>query len=162
MKRFSEYRFGDMLVTWWLDDKEHMGMTLIPADMADRVREHEHALEGLVQIHARGDQLPNGYGNGSTLATTTATDRMKLVSQAREGNAVTTELADETGRTVFHTLRWDEGAEALRVSVRFENRIKSFVFVYWAVFGSLAISSLRRSRTPPTRATPMMSVTIPG
>ena len=122
MKRFSEYRFGDMLVTWWLDDKEHMGMTLIPADMADRVREHEHALEGLVQIHARGDQLPNGYGNGSTLATTTATDRMKFVSQAREGNAVTTELADETGRTVFHTLRWDEGAEALRVSVRFENR----------------------------------------
>ena len=33
MKRYSEYRFGDMLATWWLDRENHMGMTLIPADM---------------------------------------------------------------------------------------------------------------------------------
>ena len=122
IKLYSEYRFGDMLAAWWLDEQNHMGMTLIPAEMKDQVRAHEHALEGLVQIHARGDQLPNGYGNGSTLATTTATDRMKFVRQRKDGNTVVTELADETGRTVFHTVRWAEGLEALRVSVRFENR----------------------------------------
>ena len=31
MKQYSEYRFGDMTVTWWLDEQNHMGMTLIPA-----------------------------------------------------------------------------------------------------------------------------------
>ena len=122
MKQYSEYRFGDMLAAWWLDEKNHMGMTPIPAEMKDRVREHRHTLEGLVQIHARGDQLPNGYGNGSTLATTTATDALRFVSQKKDGDTVVTELADETGRTVFHTLKWEKGLEALRVSVRFENR----------------------------------------
>ena len=122
MKQYSEYRFGDILAAWWLDEKNHMGMTLIPAEMKDRVREHRHTLEGLVQIHARGDQLPNGYGNGSTLATTTATDALRFVSQKKDGDTVVTELADETGRTVFHTLKWEKGLEALRVSVRFENR----------------------------------------
>ena len=122
MKQYSEYRFGDMLAAWWRDEKNHMGMTLIPAEMKDRVREHRHTLEGLVQIHARGDQLPNGYGNGSTLATTTATDALRFVSQKKDGDTVVTELADETGRTVFHTLKWEKGLEALRVSVRFENR----------------------------------------
>lgn len=122
MKQYSEYRFGDMLAAWWLDEKNHMGMTLIPAEMKDRVREHRHTLEGLVQIHARGDQLPNGYGNGSTLATTTATDALRFVSQKKDGDTVVTELADETGRTVFHTLKWEKGLEALRVSARFENR----------------------------------------
>ena len=122
MKQYSEYRFGDMTVTWWLDEQNHMGMTLVPAGMKDQVREHQYALENLVQIHARGDQLPNGYGNGHTMATTTATDRMRFVNQVKEGNTVVTELADENGRTVFHTLKWEEGLEALRVSVRFENR----------------------------------------
>ena len=68
MRKYSEYRFGDMLAAWWLDEKDHVGMTLIPAGMEDRVRANDHALEGLVQLHARGDQLPNGYGNGHTLA----------------------------------------------------------------------------------------------
>ena len=122
MRKYSEYLFGDMLVTWWLDDKKHMGMTLIPAEMKEQVKAHEHVLEGLVQFHARGDQLPNGYGNGSTLATTTATDRLRFVNQTRDGDTVVTELADETGRAVSHTLRWEAGLEALRVSVRFENR----------------------------------------
>ena len=45
MKKFSEYVFGDMLVSWWLDDNGHMGMTLIPAEMKDRVKTHDHALE---------------------------------------------------------------------------------------------------------------------
>ena len=122
MERYSEYVFGDMRVIWWLDEQRHMGMTMIPAGTEGMVRENRHALEGLVQIHARGDQLPNGYGNGSTLAGTTATDRLRFVRQQREGDRVVTELADETGRTVFHTLRWQEGLEAVRVSARFENR----------------------------------------
>ena len=99
-----------------------MGMTLIPAAMKEQVKEANHALEPLVQIHARGDHLPNGYGNGSTLATASATEALRFVSQRKEGDRVITELADEAGRTVFHTLRREKGTEAFRVSVRFENR----------------------------------------
>ena len=40
-KQYSEYRFGDMTVTWWLDEQNHMGMTLIPAGMKDQLREHQ-------------------------------------------------------------------------------------------------------------------------
>ena len=64
MKRYSEVRFGDILVIYWLDEKNHMGMTLIPAGMEGQVQDRPFALDGLVQLHARGDQLPNGYGNG--------------------------------------------------------------------------------------------------
>ena len=122
MKKYSEYRFGDMLAQWWLDEQEHMGMTLIPADMKDQTKDHTHTLEGLVQLHARGDRLANGYGNGITLATTTATDNLRFSRQEREGNTVVTQLEDKSGRVVFHNVRWEEGQEALRVSVRFENR----------------------------------------
>ena len=160
MKQYSEYRFGDMLAAWWLDEKNHMGMTLIPAEMKDRVREHRHTLEGLVQIHARGDQLPNGYGNGSTLATTTATDALRFVSQKKDGDTVVTELADETGRTVFHTLKWEKGLEALRVSVRFENRVMEWKNQASAGFSLLP--NLRHSITAPTSATPKISVPMPG
>ena len=121
MKRYSEVRFGDILVIYWLDEKNHMGMTLIPAGMEGQVQDRSFALDGLVQLHARGDQLPNGYGNGSTLATTAATDRLGFVSQKRVENEVVTELADASGRRVFHTVRWEKGTEALRVSACFEN-----------------------------------------
>lgn len=121
MKRCSEVRFGDILVVYWLDEKNHMGMTLVPDGMEGQVRDRPFALDGLVQLHARGDQLPNGYGNGSTLAATTATDRLGFVSQRRDGDEVVTELADPSGRRVFHTVRWEKGTEALRVSACFEN-----------------------------------------
>ena len=122
MKRFSEFIFGDLAVLWMLDEAGHAGMVLVPADRAGQVQMESGVPEAAVQLHAQGDPLPNGYGNGITLATTAATERLRFASQKRDGNTVVTELADDSGRTVFHTVRWDEGTEALRVSVRFENR----------------------------------------
>lgn len=122
MKRFSEFVLGDLLLTYWLDEKNHMGMTLIPQGMRDRVKEKAYALESLVQIHARGDSLPNGYGNGSTLACTSATDRLHFVRQEREGDRILTTLADDRGRTVIHRAELPAGAKALVISTAFENR----------------------------------------
>ena len=68
MKKYSEYRFGDMLAAWWLDEKGRTGMTLIPAAAEGRVLEKEYRPEPLVQLHARGDRLTGCYGNGHTLA----------------------------------------------------------------------------------------------
>ena len=121
MKRYSQFVLGDMLLTYDTDDRQRVSMGLVPAAMKDRVMEKEYRTEPLVQIHARGDQFPNGYGNGHTLACSPASEALKLVSQRRDGNTVTTTVADESGRTVHHRVRWEEGLKAVIVSCAFEN-----------------------------------------
>ena len=121
MKRYSEYLLGDMLLSYTLDDSGCMSMALVPAAMKEQRKEKEFRPEPLVQIHARGDQLPNGYGNGHTLACTPASSALKFVSQQREGNTVITVSADGQGRTVRHRVRWEEGLQAVTVSCEFEN-----------------------------------------
>lgn len=37
MKRYSEFMFGDMLLIYFLDEKECMSMTLVPAGMKEQV-----------------------------------------------------------------------------------------------------------------------------
>ncbi|MBO4900027.1 MAG: alpha-galactosidase [Lachnospiraceae bacterium] len=122
IKRYNETVFGDIIVTWWTDDEDRIGMTMTPLSMKDKGVFSAETIESLVQLHARGDHLANGYGNGITLATTSATDRMHLVSQTSDERSVTTVLEDDTGRRVEHRLIADEGCEALRASVCFENR----------------------------------------
>ena len=121
MKLFSEYHLGDMLARYVTDEKGHVGLMLIPASRAADVLDKQWAVESLVQCHARGDQLPNGYGNGHTLATSTATARMKLAGQERQGGTIVTTLADDTGRKAYHRVTWHEGLQAVRVSTVFEN-----------------------------------------
>ena len=121
MERYSEYILGDMLLAYALDEQGCMSMTLIPASMKERVLKKEYRPEPLVQIHARGDQLPNGYGNGHTMACTPASAALKPVGQRREGNKILTTLADENGRMVWHRVRWEEGLQAVAVSCEFAN-----------------------------------------
>ncbi|MBE5815829.1 MAG: alpha-galactosidase [Clostridiales bacterium] len=121
MNILEQYTLGDMLLSYVADPQGRVGMQLIPAERAGDVLEKEWAAEPLVQLHAHGDQLPNGYGNGHTLATTPATDRMKPEARCTEGDAIITRLTDGAGRTVYHKVRWHEGTRALRVSTVFEN-----------------------------------------
>ncbi len=122
MTLLNRYPLGDLLLCYVTNDRQQVGMLLIPAAMEGDVLEKNWAVEPLVQLHARGDQLPNGYGNGHTLATTTATERLRLESQQQTGDTIETVLADGTGRTVRHRVRWHEGLQGLRVSTVFENR----------------------------------------
>ena len=121
MKRYSEFTLGDMLLSFYLDQADCMSMTMIPAGMKDRVLDKEYHPEPLVQIHARGDRFANGYGNGHTLAATSASEALKFAAQRREGDTVVTTLADGNGRTVRHRVRWAEGLRAVIVSSEFEN-----------------------------------------
>ncbi|MBQ5412390.1 MAG: hypothetical protein IIU19_03320, partial [Oscillospiraceae bacterium] len=104
-----------------LDEQDRVSMSLIPASMRDRTLRKEYHPEPLLQIHARGDQLPNGYGNGQTTATTPASDALKLVSQQKEENTIITTVSDGSGRTVHHKVRWEKGLQAVVVSAVFEN-----------------------------------------
>ena len=121
MENYRQYRFGDMILSYYLDEEQRVSMTLVPEAMEGRVLEKEYRPEPLVQIHAVGDPLPNGYGNGHTLACTPASSALKLTGQRQEGNTVITTAADDRGRTVHHRVRWAEGLQALIVSCEFEN-----------------------------------------
>ena len=121
MWKYSEFILGDMMLSYSLDEQDCVSMSLIPASMKDLAVEKEYHPEPLVQIHARGDQLPNGYGNGHTMATAPSSSAMKFVSQSREGDTIVTVIADGTGRTVFHKVRREEGLQAVVVSCIFEN-----------------------------------------
>ena len=94
MKQYSEFCLGDMLLTYSLDEQNRMSMSLIPAALKDQAADKAYNPEPLVQIHARGDRLTSGYGNGHTLACTPAADALKFISQKQEGNTVVTAAAD--------------------------------------------------------------------
>ncbi|MCR4763085.1 MAG: alpha-galactosidase [Lachnospiraceae bacterium] len=121
MRTRKEYALGDMLLAYDTDEQEHISMSLIPRSLKDRALKKEYTPEPLVQLHARGDHLPAGYGNGHTLSCTSATDALKFVSQIREGNTVITSVGDGNGRTVHHRVQWEEGLQAVVVSSTFEN-----------------------------------------
>lgn len=122
MEALNEYRLGDMLLRYVLDDRQHVGMMLVPWDMRERVLDKRWAVENLVQLHARGDQLPNGYANGHSMALSKASDRMTLVGQEEKDGRIITTLSDGAGRVARHQVTWHEGLQAMRVSVTFENQ----------------------------------------
>ena len=124
IRRYSEYTLGDMRLVYWLDEAERVSMTLIPLSMAGKTVEKAYAPEPLVQVHAEGDPLPNGYGNGITLACTRASDLMTFRSQTMEGDRIMTRLSDPDGRTVCHSVRWREGWQGVEVKTAFYNGSK--------------------------------------
>ena len=121
MKRCSQYHFGDMVLSYYTDEAGCVSMMIVPAGTENRILQKEYHPEPLVQIHARGDHFTNGYGNGHTMACTSASEALKLVSQCREGNRVITTVSDGAGRTVHHQVSWAEGLQAVVVSCVFEN-----------------------------------------
>ena len=121
MKRIREYCLGDMNLTYFLDGQNRVSMRLIPAGTQDRVLDKPCAPEPLVQLHARGDSLPAGYGNGHTLAGTAASAALAFVSQRQNGGTIETVLSDGAGRRVTHRVTWREGTSTLVLSAVFEN-----------------------------------------
>ena len=94
MNVVSSYPFGDMLAQYVTDAQGRTGLRLLPADRAGEALEKEVAAEPLAQIHALGDHLANGYGNGHTMAMTSSSDRMRLCGQEKQGDTVVTTLAE--------------------------------------------------------------------
>ena len=92
MKHCSQYHFGDMVLSYYTDEAGCVSMMIVPAGTEDRILQKDYHPEPLVQIHARGDHFTNGYGNGHTMACTSASEALKLVSQCREGNQVITRV----------------------------------------------------------------------
>ena len=125
MNDYRKYKLGDMLLLYRLDEKKRMSLMMIPEGMEDRLLDKPFSPEPLVQLHARGDHLPGFFGNGHTLALSSATDALSFVSQRQAGGMVETVLADASGRTVKHKAMWENGLEAVVFSTVFENNGKT-------------------------------------
>ena len=80
MKRCSQYHFGDMVLSYYTDEAGCVSMMIVPEGTEDRILQKDYHPEPLVQIHAQGDHFTNGYGNGHTMACTSASEALKLVS----------------------------------------------------------------------------------
>ena len=118
----KEFTFGDMLLSFLQDEEGRLSMSLIPSAMAGRQVDKACCPEPLVQLHAEGDPLPRGYGNGMTLATTLASDALRFCSLDAEDGGVTAVLASGGGRIVRCQVRWEPGWQAFEVRTVFENR----------------------------------------
>ena len=107
MKRYSEYTFGDMMLIYSLDEQQRMSLMLIPEKLKGRMLTKEYQPEPIVQIHAQGDRFPNGYGNGHTMACTSATDA-----------TVKTDSGKDCGRTCRVRFAFSDGfGKQFRISV---------------------------------------------
>ena len=84
MNTYREYCLGDMLARYVTDEQGHTGLMLLPASRSADVLDKKWAVESLVQCHARGDQLPNGYGNGDMLVNITVYVPQNLNREERE------------------------------------------------------------------------------
>lgn len=120
-KRIGRYALGDLCLSYFSDESGTVGMQLLPLAAEGKAVEKHCALEPLVQLHVRGDQLTSFYGGGTTMVQTESTGRMKLVSHEKKEDAIVTKLSDGCGRTVRHIVVWHEGLQAVRVSTEFTN-----------------------------------------
>ena len=88
MKILSEYKLGDMLLRYLTDEERHVGMMLIPAEMADCVLDKQWKLEPLAQYHTLYDVAPGSFAGGHSLACSDVVDDMRLVGQERRDDAI--------------------------------------------------------------------------
>ena len=131
MRIVGEYRLGDMRLTYLADEKDRVTMRLVPEALADAVVEKERcAPESLVQMHIRGDDLPQGFSNGCTMSQSGSVRNLRLAGHERQGNRIVTTLADG-GRVVRHCVAWQEGLDALTVTTAFENRTGGALTLEW-------------------------------
>ena len=106
----GSYLFGDMRVMYAADDGGHVGMIVVPDTAADKVIWKDRAVDSLVQLYIRGDNLPAGFAAGVTMSAAQSTYAMKYESQTKEekdGTAVvTTALSDARGYKAKHILSY--------------------------------------------------------
>ncbi len=154
---------GDMAVSYFTDDGGHVGMSFVPAALADRADPASHDLEPLVQLSIRGDGLPSGYASGLTTSGASTTYGMVFKGQTvTEKDGVTvieTRMEDGRGYAVIHLLTYRAGDRAFAVKTVFENgsdkpavleSLSSFSFGMLTPFGDTRATDrmiLHRART---------------
>ncbi|MBE6653353.1 MAG: alpha-galactosidase [Ruminococcaceae bacterium] len=121
------YRYiaGDMELAYLITQDGHVGLRMIPTSLAHELQDGNGFSENLVQLHIRGDHLPEGALNGCTLAWGASSWGFVYQNQSVESdNGITvirTTLMNDRGHRAVHILTHREGARAVSVQTVFEN-----------------------------------------
>ena len=126
MDKISEFRLGDMLVRYVLDEEGQAGMELYPASMERFVEEgRKGRTDPLVQWKKEGDAYPYGFANGMTMRNSESVSRMKYSGQQswkKEGRVrITTTLSDTQGSRILHILEYRDEDPAFWIWTEFIN-----------------------------------------
>ena len=116
----KEYRIGDMAACYLLDEEQHVGLELYPADMPVPENPDKKAkLEGMVQIKLAGDTYNGAYAPGNTLRNGESVLRLHYKKQEvvykGDTQIMITYLWDDRGYEVRHHLQWEKGGTTVRM-----------------------------------------------
>lgn len=124
-KEISRFVFADMLISYLLDEKNHVGINVIPADMEDKQVEKEANIENIIQMYIRGDELSSGFGNGKTLSRTQSTQQLQYLSQDvtqyEDGTEIITWFTNPYDHRVGHVLSHKAGCQGFQIKTIFQN-----------------------------------------
>ena len=118
---FQEYLLGKIRLLYYLDQEQHMGMVMIPADMKNRLADKEYRLEPLVQAHIGADGIGTGFASGHTMADSETTERFRFAAQKKTDTEITTLLEDGHGRRIEHIVSYRDDWDAVTVQSRILN-----------------------------------------
>ena len=125
-KILKEYKLGDMVARYEIDEGEHVGLTLYPAELplCENVAKTAK-LDSLVQLKLTGDAYEGCYAPGNTLRNSESVKRLQYQEQnIRENDEmilIQTTLQDPRGYEVCHELNWKKGTEYLGTKCEFRN-----------------------------------------
>ena len=144
-KKLATYTIKDIVIHYWIDenqipsisitpsqsDKQTTDLRQLPIDdpkMSNEVCETSapaHPQPNLVQLKLVGDAQPIGFSGGSTMTNSASIEKLRFVSQSKEQNTITTELADDRGLRAKHKLTTWENQPFIEVRIEISNESDS-------------------------------------
>ena len=160
---YSRFVFGDTMVIFY--EKDHqLGLSMIPADMAEMIPEHRKDLkdtvgcrdlarqsgypfpaydfEPLVQLKLAGDCWALQNAAGLSMRNSGSCPRFKLKEQKSDPVGVKTVFIDDSGLEVHHLIRFVEEANLFEINTEFVNNSDRVEKLEYLASFSLGLLSL--------------------
>ncbi|MDP5079912.1 MAG: hypothetical protein NWQ04_05575, partial [Opitutales bacterium] len=148
MKVLSSFQHGDIEISYVQEDNGLLALELIPTELISQRAQHRSTIDeesvmrpltevfgggnaavkriSLAQLKVVGDVNTGNMTGGATLLDSATTHNLKYLDQQVETNGnqqtIRTELADERGLHVFHSLRLIQDEPFIEIWTEVENR----------------------------------------
>jgi alpha-galactosidase len=123
---FAEYKFGDMIVQYWIHNElGFVGLEILPQGWEGKRQHKKQQLDPIVQLMIRGDRFPDGFANGHTMRGSASLSRFRFAGQQQldecGGVAVITILRSGDGQELRHQLLYRTGASGVEITTEYRN-----------------------------------------
>ena len=122
IEKVSEYQLGDMLLVFEEEtDFKHLGFSLIPVSMRDRMVTDRkfYRINNLAQLKLTGDRYPNCYGHGNTMHNSETGNLFGYVSQEKkeekDKTRILTHFRDQRGYTLTNIITYYHGEQSFEM-----------------------------------------------